>query len=52
VADHLLETNFPGCERSSDEVSAALESVSLPTECNWPEATRIFSEDKVLVNYM
>jgi hypothetical protein len=47
VADHLLETHFPGCERSSDEISTTLETASLPTETNWLEASEIISEDKI-----
>jgi hypothetical protein len=46
VADHLLETHFPGCKSSSDEVSVPLESVYPPTEANWLEASKIISEDK------
>jgi hypothetical protein len=47
VADHLLETHFPGCERSSDENSTTLEIASLPTESNWLEASGIIFEDKI-----
>jgi hypothetical protein len=47
VADHFLETHFPGCERSSDENSTTLETTSLPTEANWLEAFGIISEDKI-----
>jgi hypothetical protein len=47
VADHLFETLFPGCERSSDENSTTLETASLPTETYWLEASGIISEDKI-----
>jgi hypothetical protein len=47
VADHLLETHFPGCEKNSHEISQSPDSVDPATEENWLEASRIISEDKI-----
>jgi hypothetical protein len=45
VADHLLETHFPGCERSSKMDLEASHPASLPSDDNWQEALRTITED-------
>ena len=47
MADHLLETHFPGCEPALYETPSSLEPIEPPTEEDWLEASRIISEDKI-----
>jgi ribonuclease HI len=46
VADHLLETHFPGCESVSEDSSSEEPFIS-STMDDWLEASKIVSEEKI-----